>query len=330
MNGSSCLDFKNPIGDAVSRILFAPHSNNLLISSWDSSLRLYDVSSSQVRLEVSSEAALLDCCFQSELLALSAGSDGSIRRYDLHSGIEDIIGNHDDLAMCVECSDETCLVISAGWDKKLRFWDTRSEKTIGCLNILGVEVESMSLYGTILMVAVGSSVTMYDLRTIKKSVHTKESCMNIRIKCVCPTISSEGFAVGSIDGRVALEYFDPSNSNTEGYAFRCHPKAKDGRYHLAAVNDIAFNPSFYGAFVTGDNEGYVIAWDAQSKKRLLELPRYPNSVASLSYNHGGQLLAVASNCTYQEANEKEEPPQIFVHEMDDFSYTPSLSAGSSR
>ena len=32
-------------------------------------------------------------------------------RYDLHSGIEDIIGNHDDLATCVECSDETCKLL---------------------------------------------------------------------------------------------------------------------------------------------------------------------------------------------------------------------------
>lgn len=35
MDGS-CLSFKNPIRDAISRIRFAPTSNNLLISSWDS------------------------------------------------------------------------------------------------------------------------------------------------------------------------------------------------------------------------------------------------------------------------------------------------------
>lgn len=35
MNGS-CLEFGNPIRDAISRIEFAPKSNNLLISSWDS------------------------------------------------------------------------------------------------------------------------------------------------------------------------------------------------------------------------------------------------------------------------------------------------------
>lgn len=83
------------IGDAISRIRFAPHSNNLLISSWDSvsfhfpfplfslgaaaltqflqNLRLYDVDASVLRLEASSEAALLDCCFQHDSTAASDG-----------------------------------------------------------------------------------------------------------------------------------------------------------------------------------------------------------------------------------------------------------------
>jgi len=36
---------------------------------------------------------------------------------------------------------------------------------------------------------------------------------------------------------------------------------------------------------------------------LMQLGMYPNSVASLSFNQGGQLLAVASSRTYQEATE---------------------------
>lgn len=37
---------------------------------------------------------------------------------------------------------------------------------------------------------------------------------------------------------------------------------------------------------------------------LQKLPKYSNSVASLAFNHTGELLAVASSHTYQEANEK--------------------------
>ncbi|MCI32955.1 mitotic checkpoint protein BUB3-like, partial [Trifolium medium] len=57
---NSQLPLEIPIGDAISRIQFAPNSNNLLISSWDSNLRLYDCDASVLRLEAPSEAALLD------------------------------------------------------------------------------------------------------------------------------------------------------------------------------------------------------------------------------------------------------------------------------
>ncbi|KAL0003772.1 hypothetical protein SO802_011333 [Lithocarpus litseifolius] len=317
------------IRDAISRIRFAPKSNNLLISSWDSSLRLYDVVGSALRLEAPCEAALLDCCFHNdESVAFASASDGCVRRYDLHSGINDTIGNHDDIATSIGYSDETGQVISAGLDKKILFWDTRMAKAVEYLRNLGAEVDSMSLFGVNFLVAIGSSIHEYDLRKLDKLVQSKESHLNIRIRCVSSIPYSKGYAVGSVDGRVAVEMPYPSNPNDISYMFRCHPKSKDGRYHLASVNDIVFNPLICGAFVTGDNEGYVTAWDALSKRRLFGLPRLPNSVASLSYNHDGQLLAVASSYTCQEAEEIEEPPQVFIYKIDD-SCIKSVSAGSS-
>lgn len=74
------LEFENPIEDAVSRLRFSPQSNNLLVASWDSYLRLYDVESSSLSLELNSQAALLDCCFENESTSFTSGSDGFIRR----------------------------------------------------------------------------------------------------------------------------------------------------------------------------------------------------------------------------------------------------------
>ncbi|CAN4124549.1 unnamed protein product [Withania somnifera] len=290
------LNLENPIRDAISRIRFAPHSNNLLVSSWDSSLRLYDVDNSKLRMDTPGEAALLDCCFENEGCALL-------------------------LLLMVQLTGQ---IITAGWDKKINFWDVRSTQSLGCLNSLVSEVESMSLSGLNLMVAAGSSVNIYDIRSFKTSVHTK----GIKVKCIRPIFNPKGFVVGSIDGRVLLEYFCKSSSN-EGYAFRCYPKVKDGRRHLVTVNDIAFNPSVIGSFITGDNDGYATLWDARGRKRIFEMSRYPNSVVSLSYSHDGLLLAVASSYSYQEANEIEEPPQIFIHEMGNCDLT-SPSCGASN
>lgn len=320
----TCLKFENPIRDAISRIRFAPESNNLLISSWDSSLRLYDVDSFTLRVEVPSEAALLDCCFQNESVAFTACSDCCVRRYDLDSGIHDTFGNHDDLVSCVEYSAETRQLITAGWDRKIMSWDTRSTNTLECLKTPFAEVESMAVSGCNLIVAVGSSVNIYDLRNFNKSVYAKELFPGFQIRCVRTILNSEGFVAGSIDGRIAVEYLNSSNT---GYVFWCHPKSKDGRHHVVPVNDIAFNPFISGAFVTGNHKGYVTTWDGHSKRRLLQLPRYSNSVTSLSCNHGGQLLAVASSHAYREGNEKEEPPQIFIHDTDDIC-TGSASLGN--
>ncbi|XXG44396.1 hypothetical protein AAC387_Pa01g4216 [Persea americana] len=316
MDGN-CLKLENPITDAVSRIRFAPQSNNLLISSWDSLLRLYDVSSSVLRLEVPSEAALLSCCFQEETVAFSVGSDCRVRRYDLCSGIQDTVGNHDDLAKCVEHSEATNQVITGGLDKKIMFWDFRmANGSNGQSKVVDSEVESMSVCGFHLVVVIGSTVEMYDLRRLKEPVKMKESSMDYQISCICSFPNCQGYAVGSIEGRVALRFLDTSIASEMGCVFRCRPKAKDGCHRMVAVNDIVFHPR-YGTFATGDNDGYAIIWDGQNRKRLIELQRYPNSVASLSYNHSGQLLAVASSYTCQEANEVEEAPQIFIQEMDE-------------
>ncbi|KAG5603511.1 hypothetical protein H5410_025003 [Solanum commersonii] len=246
-------------------------------------------------------------------------------RYDLDSGIKVSVGNHDDSATCVEYSAETCQIITAGWDKKINFWDARSTQSHGCLSSLVSEVESMSLSGLNLMVAAGSSVSLYDIRSFKRSVHTK----GVKVKCIRPIFNPKGFVVGSIDGRVLLEYICKSSSH-EGYAFRCHPKVKDGRRHVVTVNDIAFNPSIIDSFVTGDNDGYATLWDARGRKRIFEMSRYPNSVVSLSYSHDGLLLAVASSYSYQEANEIEEPAQIFIHEIGNCDLTSPSSGASNK
>ncbi|KAA0061429.1 mitotic checkpoint protein BUB3.3 [Cucumis melo var. makuwa] len=199
------LDFQIPIQDAVSTLQFAPLSNNLLVSSWDSILRLYDVDNCTLRLELTSEAALLDCCFQNESLALSAASDGCIRRYELQSGIFETVGKHDDSVTHIRYSDQTCQIVTAGLDGKIQLWDTRNEKSLSFVRNMGSDVISMSLSGFNLIVASGACVYLLDLRNLEKSIQLKDSYMKVPVACVSSVPYSEGVAVGSVDGRVALD-----------------------------------------------------------------------------------------------------------------------------
>ncbi|XP_006650621.2 mitotic checkpoint protein BUB3.3 [Oryza brachyantha] len=307
-----------PVAGAASRLRFAPSSNNLIVSSWDSGLRLYDADACELRLEAKSEAALLDCCFQDEAVALTGGSDGSVTRYDLHSGAQDVVGMHDKVVSCIEFSHMAGQVVTATLDNKLICWDTQTRNMSPSSSIiLDSDVASLSVCGMYILAAVGREVYIYDMRNLTGPVKSKNSPLEYHIRSLHSSQEWKGYAAGSVDGTVALKYFDHGADGDMGYVFRCHPKSRDGRSCLVPINNIAIHP-FDKTFVTGDNEGYAIAWDAQSRKKLHEFPIYSGSVASIAYNHNGQVFAVVSNCTYQEADKMVEEHQIFFEMVQNF------------
>lgn len=54
-----------------------------------------------------------------------------------------------------------------------------------------------------------------------------------------------GYAIGSVEGRIGVEYFDPSPEVQEKkYAFKCHRQAIDDVDHVWPVNALAFHPVF--------------------------------------------------------------------------------------
>ena len=52
-----------------------------------------------------------------------------------------------------------------------------------------------------------------------------------------------GYATASVEGRIAVEYFDPSpESQSKKYAFKCHRQTINGEDHVWPVNALAFHP----------------------------------------------------------------------------------------
>ena len=64
-----------------------------------------------------------------------------------------------------------------------------------------------------------------------------------------------GYVLSSIEGRVAVEYLDPSPEvQKRKYAFKCH-RNKDGDVeHIFPVNAISFHKE-YNTFATGGSDG---------------------------------------------------------------------------
>ena len=84
-----------------------------------------------------------------------------------------------------------------------------------------------------------------------------------------------GYAIGSIEGRVAIKNVLingplPEISKDNGvagskddYAFRCH-RTSSNPPEVYPVNDICFNPK-YGTFVTAGGDGCFTLWDKDNQ-----------------------------------------------------------------
>ncbi|KAL6013118.1 hypothetical protein ACLOJK_003610 [Asimina triloba] len=130
------------------------------------------------------------------------------------------------------------------------------------------------------------------------------------------------FALSSVEGRVAMEFFDLSEAGqSKKYAFKCHRKSEAGRDTVYPVNAIAFHP-IYGTFATGGCDGYVNVWDGNNKKRLYQYTKYPTSIAALSFSRDGRLLAVASSYAFEEGDKPHEPDAIFVRNVNEVEVKP--------
>jgi hypothetical protein len=57
------------------------------------------------------------------------------------------------------------------------------------------------------------------------------------------SLTAAGWASSSIEGRIAVEYFDPSPEvQASKYAFRAHRQTVDGADHVFPINAIAYHP----------------------------------------------------------------------------------------
>lgn len=173
-NSSSEFKIKAPPTDGISRVRFGPNSAQfLLVSSWDSSVRLYDVLNNTLRTSYShaNQLPVLDCCFQDPIHVWSGGLDNSLKAFDINSGTETVVGGHDSAVRCVEFSSEANCVVTGGWDAQVKLWDPRASNACTGTHSQPDKVYSMSLAGEKLVVGTANrKVWVWDLRNMGKDV----------------------------------------------------------------------------------------------------------------------------------------------------------------
>lgn len=129
------------------------------------------------------------------------------------------------------------MLISGSWDGSVRLWDLRARDKCTANLRQPERVYTMDIVHNKLVVGTaGRHIWIWDLRRMKEPEQRRESSLKYQTRCLRAYPDGAGFAVSSIEGRVAMEYFDPS------------PEAQSQKYALIFLRKIAC-PTNHGSHV---------------------------------------------------------------------------------
>lgn len=276
---------------------------------------LYDAADRVLANAFRGPGAVLDCVFsRDDATAYTAGLDHALAGVDIHTEQRTPIGSHEAPVRCVENSIATGLLVTGSWDKSIRLWDARSATPEQTVLWQPGRVFALAVSGNRAVVGNSDrSVHIYDLRQTRTPEQTRESSLKNQTRAIRCFPDGQGYVLTSIEGRVAVEYFDPNPAaQKRKYAFKCHRSKQDGVPVAYPVNAVAFHPVF-GTFATGGCDGMVHLWDGEHKKKITSLPRQSTSIASLDFNKTGNMLAIAASYTFEMGEVEHPADQVILH-----------------
>jgi len=314
-----------PPTDGISSVKFSAKSSQyLLVSSWDSQVRLYDIEANKLKDSYNhSPHPVLDCCFYTDAYkCFSGGLDHTLKSYDFNAQKETTIGAHADAIRCVHYCSAINLIITGSWDKHIKLWDTRSPQCVGSYD-QSEKVYSLDTCDEKLLVGtLGRRIRIWNLNNMGMP-ELRDSSLKYQTRAVKCFPNRQGFVTTSIEGRCAVEYFDMNPEvQRKKYAFKCHRNRNEENEFIYPVNAIAFN-SYHNTFATGGSDCMVNIWDPFNKKRLCQFHAYPAGITSLAFDSTGTTLAIGSSYNY-ENGPKLNPPKdnVFIRRVSELETKP--------
>lgn len=187
-------------------------------------VRLYDAAASQHMATVTQATPVLDVAFPDDNTVYSGALDGTVNCIDIPSGHVQQIGRHEAAVRTVRFLPSRGLLVSGSWDQGMKVWDPRSPTPL--IKAIGLPGKVYAMSATQDWLVVGTSgrhVLIFDVRKLEFGMpeQQRESSLKYQTRCIACGTDQQGYALGSVEGRVAMEVIDPSSEAQAGkYAFK--------------------------------------------------------------------------------------------------------------
>lgn len=248
--------------------------------------------------------------------------------WDLQSNQIMPIAKHDAPIKTCHWIPSLQMLMTGGWDKLLKFWDCRQQQPVGQFT-LPERVYAADVLGDMALIATADRhVVGYTLQGGPRQVYSRQTNkLKLATRCIAVLPTRDGFAVGSVEGRVGIQYFDDSRTS-DNFTFKCH---NDGD-NFFCVNSMTFHPR-HGTFATGGSDAKLFFWDKNSRMRLKTLPNAPASITCTRFNMDGSLLAYSYGYDWHKGHTGATaaiPSSIMIHPTTDAEISPRPAAAGLR
>ena len=145
-NANNDVEVQQPPADGISSIDFTPvqNANLFAVTSWDKTVRCYDVqmgskwdqksnqnvqapTAGVFKAQIAHDAPVLDCAFSTTgQHVFSGGCDKMVKMWTLGQPQGVNIGQHQAPVKCVHWVPNHNMVVTAGWDRLVKYWDPRT------------------------------------------------------------------------------------------------------------------------------------------------------------------------------------------------------------
>jgi len=318
--------------DSISDLKFSPAGDYLAVASWDSKVYIYQIVGSACELKwlFPCKGPVLCVAWSTDGFRIAGGdTTGTVCIVDMRQAPPQgeikpqEAKAHNDAIKAVRWFNTNGgeYLATGSWDKSVKMWDLQSANPVATLDC-GERVYTMDVRkkDTKHLMVIGTAerhIHMVDLNKPGKIFKTITSPLKWQTRVVSCFTDASGFAVGSIEGRCAIQYVDDKDTALN-FSFKCHRQNDTTQRDIAkvySVNAISFHP-IHGTFSTAGSDGTFHFWDKDAKHRLKGYPDVGGSITATDFSRDGNIFAYAISYDWSKGyshNNPQQPIKIKLH-----------------